>query len=78
MAGLSWAPTSKASESLAQQFPSFQISAADARRGAVKVEARAPSGRVHDMGVVDNSGVFTANFTPTEVGKYISGVCPPG
>ncbi len=55
---------------LAHQFPSFQINAKDVRRGAVKVEARAPSGRVHEMSVIDNNGVYTANFTPTEVGTY--------
>lgn len=55
---------------LASGFPSFQLNAADVRRGAVKVEARSPSGRVQDMGVIDNNGVYTANFTPTEVGRW--------
>ena len=58
--------------SLAQAFPSFQISSQDGRQGNVKVEARAPSGRTFDMGVSDASGVYTANFTPTEVGESIS------
>ena len=66
---LTWSTTNKAeTNSLAQQFPSFQLNAADVRRGAVKVEARSPSGRVQDMGVIDNNGVYTANFTPSEVG----------
>ncbi len=46
-----------------------QISAKDAASGAVRVEARAPSGRVMDMGVGEVNGVYTANFTPTEVGQ---------
>ena len=46
-----------------------QISAEDARRGAVRVEAKAPSGRTHEMAIGESNGVYTANFTPTEVGK---------
>ena len=58
------------SQQLAQQFPSFQLDAAKVAQGSVRVEARAPSGAVRDMEVAENQGVFTANFTPTEVGKY--------
>ena len=58
--------------SLAHQFPSFQLDAAKVAQGAVRVEARSPSGRITDMSVVENQGVFTANFTPTEVGKLIN------
>ena len=66
---LTWSTAHKyGTNSLAQAFPSFQINTRDARKGSVKVEARAPSGRIHDMGVSDSSGVYTANFTPTEVG----------
>ena len=60
--------------SLAHGFPNFQINARDARKGSVKVEARAPSGRVHDMGIMETNGVYTANFTPTEVGEYLTHV----
>ena len=55
--------------SLADTFPSFQINAATARKESVRVEARAPSGRVMEMGVGEANGCYTANFTPTEVGK---------
>lgn len=66
---LTWATTHQyGANSLAHQFPSFQINASQA--GGVRVEARSPSGRLQDMGVVENGGVYTANFTPTEVGKY--------
>ena len=65
---MTWATTHQAgAESLAHQFPSFQINASQA--GNVRVEARSPSGRVQDMRVIDNNGVYTANFTPTEVGE---------
>ena len=50
-------------------FVPLQISARDAASGAVRVEAKSPSGRVMDMGVGEVNGVFTANFTPTEVGE---------
>lgn len=67
---LTWSASHKyGSNALAQQFPSFQISAQDARRGAVRVEAKAPSGRTQDMAIGENNGVYTANFTPTEVGE---------
>ena len=67
---LTWATTHKyGANSLAQQFPSFQISADDARSGNVKVESRSPSGIAQDMSVVESNGIYTANFTPTEVGK---------
>ena len=48
----------------------FQINAADAARGAVRVEARSPTGRVQEMAIGETNGVYTANFTPTEVGEY--------
>ena len=68
---LTWSASHKyGSNALAHQFPQFQISAADARRGAVRVEAKSPSGRAHDMAIQENNGVYTANFTPTEVGEY--------
>ena len=67
---MTWSTTHKTeANSLAHGFPSFQLNAADVRRGAVKVEARSPSGRIQDMGVIENNGVYTANFTPNEVGK---------
>lgn len=71
MSGLTWATTHQyGSDSLAHQFPSFQINASQAAKGNVRVEARSPSGKVQNMGVGENSGAYTANFTPTEVGKY--------
>ena len=53
---------------LAQRFPSFQFDADDVLSGKVKVYARAPSGRVLPMDVLDANGQFNANFTPDEVG----------
>ena len=48
----------------------LQLNAADVRRGAVKVEARSPTGRIsQDLSVIETNGVYTANFTPTEVGE---------
>lgn len=47
---------------------SFQINAANVRMGNAKVEARSPSGQVHEMSISENDGAYTANFTPTEVG----------
>ena len=65
---LTWSTTHKyGSDSLAHQFPSFQISAEDAK--SVKVEARSPSGRTSELSVVETDGVYTCNFTPTEVGE---------
>ena len=65
---LTWATTTHADvNSLAHQFPSFQLNASQA--GGVRVEARSPSGIRQDMGVIESGGVYTANFTPTEVGK---------
>ena len=70
---LTWSTTQKhESNALANQFPSFQLNAADVRAGKVKVEARSPSGRILDMGVIDTNGIYTANFTPTEVGTFNS------
>lgn len=72
---LTWSAAHRqGTNSLAQAFPSFQLNTQNARQGSVKVEARAPSGKIHDMGVSDSSGVYTANFTPTEVGEYL---CEP-
>ena len=69
---MSWAASQRgAPNNLAGKFPSFQINATNARVGNVKVEARSPSGRVHEMSISENGGAYTANFNPTEVGKYI-------
>lgn len=50
-------------------LPAFQFDSDDVRRGAVKVNAKAPSGRIVTLDVIDNGGVFTTNFTPTEIGE---------
>jgi len=55
---------------LAQRFPSFQFDPDDVLSGKVKVFARAPSGRMMPMNVLDADGLFNANFTPDEVGTY--------
>lgn len=66
---LSWSTGQRPASALACSFPSFQINAANARMGNVKVEARSPSGQVQNMSISENGGAYTANFTPTEVGK---------
>ena len=33
------------------------------------MESRSPSGFTQDMSVVESNGIYTANFTPTEVGE---------
>ena len=37
----------------------------------MRVEAKAPSGRAHEMAIGESNGVYTANFTPTEVGESV-------
>jgi hypothetical protein len=54
---------------VAHGLPSFQFNGDDVRRGAVEVNARAPSGRNVQLNVIDNGGVLTTNFTPSEIGK---------
>ena len=67
---MQWGSKGATSNILAGQFPQFQISAADVKRGAVVVNATSPSGKTHRMTVQEKNGVYTANFTPTEVGEY--------
>ena len=68
---LVWSASHKyGSNSLAHQFPSFQIDAAKVASGSVRVEACAPSGHTEEMSVREVQGVYTANFTPTEVGMF--------
>lgn len=68
---LTWSAANRPSP-LAQRFPAFQIDAADVQSGAVKVLARAPSGKRRNLDVqVDNSGQFTTNFVPDEIGDWL-------
>ncbi|KAK2154306.1 hypothetical protein LSH36_271g03013 [Paralvinella palmiformis] len=67
---MQWGSKGATSNILAGQFPQFQISAADVKRGAVVVNATSPSGKTHRMTVQEKNGVYTANFTPTEVGDW--------
>ena len=50
-------------------FASFQVSAWNAEYSAMRAVARAPSGQVRPVEVMEKDGVFTANFTPSESGK---------
>ena len=70
MSSLTWSTATRhGSNSLAHQFPSFQIDASQAAKGNVRVEAQSPSGNVLEMSVSETGGVYTTNFTPTEVGE---------
>ena len=72
MAALTWTTTHKyGKDSLAHQFPFFQIDAARAGTANIRVEARAPNGSVQELNTSNNNGVFTANFTPSQIGKFL-------
>ena len=67
---LTWGTSQKnADNSLAQQFPNFRIDeAASASGGNVNVSSKSPSGVNTQISVIESAGIYTANFTPTEVG----------
>jgi len=74
-----WSASHKhGNNSLAHHFPSFQLDAAKVASGSVRVEARAPSGRMVEMSVQEVQGVYTANFTPTEVGDWLVSIMYDG
>ncbi|ESO98829.1 hypothetical protein LOTGIDRAFT_231195 [Lottia gigantea] len=48
----------------------MKVDTSAAGRGNVQIEARSPSGRVHNLPVSDNGGIHNGNFNPTEVGEW--------
>lgn len=72
---LSWSTADRSNSSfVAHGFPSsFQLNPADVRRGAIRVVAKAPSGQTFPMDVIENEGVYTTNFTPSEIGEAPQG-----
>ena len=48
---------------------SFQINSNGVGGGNVFVEALSPSGKLKKCDVAENEGVYTATFTPDEIGK---------
>lgn len=51
-------------------MPPLQFNPDDVRSGIVKVYAKSPSGRNQLMEVVENGGMYNANFTPDEIGDW--------
>lgn len=70
---LSWSTAGRSSNNfVAHGFPSsFQLNPADVRRGAIRVVAKAPSGQTFPMDVIESEGVYTTNFTPSEIGEAL-------
>jgi len=57
---------------VAPSFPpihGFHFRAQDVASGAVKVIAKSPSGSTYPLDVIDSNGVYTTNFTPSEIGN---------